>query len=119
MIPQGLAMVKQSFHPDDLQKAFIPFGPIMGLAAVLGPILAGFLIDADLFGTGWRMIFLINIPVGVVGTILAVKYLPEIPRDRETKLDVRGLGAAGRRLGAADLPAGAGSRARLAASGAS
>ena len=114
MIPQGLAMVKQSFHPDDLQKAFIPFGPIMGLAAVLGPILAGFLIDADLFGTGWRMIFLINVPVGVVGAILAVKYLPQIPRDREAKLDVRGLAAAGRRLGAADLPAGAGSRARLA-----
>ena len=62
----------------------------MGLAAVLGPILAGFLIDADLFGTGWRMIFLINIPVGVVGTFLAVKYLPETPRDREAKLDVVG-----------------------------
>ncbi len=90
MIPQGLAMVKQSFHPDDLQKAFIPFGPIMGLAAVLGPILAGFLIDADLFGTGWRMIFLINIPVGIVGTVLAVKYLPDLPRNRETKLDVVG-----------------------------
>ena len=41
MIPQGLAMVKQSFPPEDLQKAFIPFGPIMGLAAVLGPIIAG------------------------------------------------------------------------------
>ena len=90
MIPQGLAMVKQSFHPDDLQKAFIPFGPIMGLAAVLGPILAGFLIDADLFGTGWRMIFLINIPVGVVGTVLAIRYLPDLPRDREKKLDVVG-----------------------------
>jgi EmrB/QacA subfamily drug resistance transporter len=90
MIPQGLAMVKQSFHPDDLQKAFIPFGPIMGLAAVLGPILAGFLIDADLFGTGWRMIFLINIPVGVVGTVLAVRYLPEVPRDRGARLDVVG-----------------------------
>ena len=69
MIPQGLAMVKQSFHPDDLQKAFIPFGPIMGLAAVLGPIIAGVLLDADLFGTGWRMIFLINMPVGVIGTL--------------------------------------------------
>src|ERR1044072_8323903 len=90
MVPQGLAMVKQSFHPDDLQKAFIPFGPIMGLAAVLGPILAGFLIDADLFGTGWRVMFLINIPVGVVGTVLAVKYLPDLPRDRDTKLDVVG-----------------------------
>ena len=62
----------------------------MGLAAVLGPILAGFLIDADLFGTGWRMIFLINIPVGTVGTVLAVKYLPDLPRNRETKLDVVG-----------------------------
>ena len=48
MIPQGLAMVKQSFAPEDLQKAFIPFGPIMGLSAVLGPILAGVLLDADL-----------------------------------------------------------------------
>ena len=115
MIPQGLAMVKQSFHPDDLQKAFIPFGPIMGLAAVLGPILAGFLIDADLFGTGWRMIFLINIPVGIVGTFLAVKYLPETPTRPRGEARRRGLAAAGRRLGAADLPAGAGPRARLAA----
>jgi len=90
MIPQGLAMVKQSFHPDDLQKAFIPFGPIMGLAAVLGPILAGFLIDADLFGTGWRMIFLINLPVGLAGTYLAVRYLPRTEPDRCKRLDVTG-----------------------------
>jgi len=90
MIPQGLAMVKQSFHPDDLQKAFIPFGPIMGLAAVLGPILAGVLLHADLFGTGWRMIFLINVPVGVVGTFLAWRYLPDVPRDPSVRLDVRG-----------------------------
>jgi EmrB/QacA subfamily drug resistance transporter len=90
MIPQGLAMVKQSFHPDDLQRAFIPLGPIMGLAAVLGPILAGVLLDADLFGTGWRMIFLINVPVGVVGTALSVRYLPDLPRDRSIRLDVVG-----------------------------
>ena len=83
-------MVKQSFHPDDLQKAFIPFGPIMGLAAVLGPILAGVLLDADLFGTGWRMIFLINVPVGVVGTFLAWRYLPDVPKDPSARLDVRG-----------------------------
>ena len=107
--------MKQSFHPDDLQKAFIPFGPIMGLAAVLGPILAGFLIDADLFGTGWRMIFLINIPVGVVGTVLAIKYLPGPPAQPRHQARRRGLPAAGRGLRAADLPAGPGPRARLAA----
>ncbi|MBZ5737060.1 DHA2 family efflux MFS transporter permease subunit [Nocardioides mangrovi] len=87
MIPQGLAMVKQSFAPEDLQKAFIPFGPIMGLAAVLGPIIAGVLLDADLFGTGWRMIFLINVPVGLVGAVLAWRYLPDVPRDPDARLD--------------------------------
>ena len=90
MLPHGLAMVKQSFHPDDLQKAFIPFGPIMGLAAVLGPILAGVLIDADILGSGWRMIFLINVPVGLVGTYVAVRYLPDVPRDPSARLDPLG-----------------------------
>jgi EmrB/QacA subfamily drug resistance transporter len=92
MIPHGLAMVKQAFPPEDLQKALIPFGPIMGLAAVLGPILAGFLIDADLFGSGWRMIFLINVPVGLVGSWLAWRYLPEVPRDPGARLDPLGAG---------------------------
>jgi len=90
MIPQGLAMVKQSFAPEDLQKAFIPFGPIMGLSAVLGPILAGVLLDADLFGTGWRMIFLINVPIGIVAAVLSWRYLPDVPRDPEARLDPRG-----------------------------
>lgn len=91
MIPQGLAMVKSSFHPDDLQKAFIPFGPAMGLAAVLGPVLAGVIIDADLFGTGWRAIFWINVPVGLAATYLAARYLPRnLPRDPDARLDVRG-----------------------------
>jgi EmrB/QacA subfamily drug resistance transporter len=90
MLPQGLAMVKQSFPPEDLQKAFIPFGPVMGLSAVLGPMLAGFLIDADVLGTGWRMIFLINVPVGLAGTWIAARYLPDVPRDPEARLDVPG-----------------------------
>ncbi len=91
MIPQGLAMVKQAFPPQDLAKAFIPFGPVMGLAAVLGPIIAGVLIDVDLFGTGWRMVFLINLPVGVIATLLAFRYLPPMPMsERRHRLDLFG-----------------------------
>ena len=90
MLPQGLAMVKQAFPPDELQKAFIPFGPIMGLSAVLGPILAGFLIDANLFGSHWRSIFLVNVPVGVAGTVIAVRFLPGLPRDGKARLDPLG-----------------------------
>ena len=57
--------------------AFGAFGPVMGLAAVGGPILAGWLVAADLLGTGWRMIFLINVPLGVVGLIGALRFFPE------------------------------------------
>ena len=87
MIPQGFALVKQSFPEDELQKAFIPFGPIMGLSAVLGPILGGFLIDANVWGSGWRAIFLINVPIGLVGTLIAWLRLPRMPRTPGVRLD--------------------------------
>jgi len=90
MIPQGFALVKQSFPEDQLQKAFIPFGPIMGLAAVLGPILGGFLIDADIAGSGWRAIFLINVPIGLVGAFIAWHRLPDMPRSPGVRLDPLG-----------------------------
>jgi EmrB/QacA subfamily drug resistance transporter len=90
MIPQGFAMVKQSFPEDELQKAFIPFGPIMGLSAVLGPILAGFLIDADIAGSGWRSIFLINVPLGLVGGFVSWRYLPDVPKTPGVRLDPLG-----------------------------
>ena len=45
------------------------------------------LLDADLFGTGWRMIFLINVPIGLVGGVLAWRYLPDVPRNPEARLD--------------------------------
>jgi EmrB/QacA subfamily drug resistance transporter len=91
MIPQGLAMVKSSFTEADLQKAFIPFGPVMGLSAVMGPIVAGFLLDADLFGAGWRAIFWVNVPIGVVASYLAVRYLPRhLARDPHARLDPLG-----------------------------
>ncbi len=114
MIPQGLAMIKQSFAPEDLQKAFIPFGPVMGLSAVLGPILAGVLLDADLGGTGWRAIFLINVPIGIVAGVLAWRYLPEVPRNPDARLDWYGAGLLTLASALLDLPARAGTPARLA-----
>ena len=92
MIPQGLALVKVAFPPEELGKAFIPFGPVMGLAGVAGPILAGWLIDANLAGSQWRAIFLINVPIGVVAFALAWRYLPhETGENRNARLDLRGV----------------------------
>ncbi|MFD5091790.1 MFS transporter [Amycolatopsis thailandensis] len=90
MVPQGLGMMKEMFAGKELQSAFGMFGPVMGLAAVGGPILAGWLVDADLFGTGWRMIFLINLPIGALAVLAAVKFLPESRPGGSLKLDLPG-----------------------------
>jgi EmrB/QacA subfamily drug resistance transporter len=91
MLPQGLGMIKEMFPPKESQKAFGMFGPVMGLSAVCGPILAGWLVDADYFGTGWRMIFLINLPLGAAAILGAVRYLPKGRSDSKPRLDILGM----------------------------
>jgi EmrB/QacA subfamily drug resistance transporter len=76
LVPQGVAIMTKAFDRDMLAKAFGLFGPVLGLSSVGGPVLAGFLISADLFGLSWRPIFLANIILGIVGMIVAVKILP-------------------------------------------
>jgi EmrB/QacA subfamily drug resistance transporter len=90
MLPQGLGMIKEMFPPKESQKAFGMFGPVMGLSAVCGPILAGWLVDADYFGTGWRMIFLINLPLGAAAILGAVRYLPKGRSENKPRLDIPG-----------------------------
>ncbi|MBK3581048.1 MFS transporter, partial [Streptomyces sp. MBT65] len=91
MLPQGLGMIKEMFPPKESQKAFGMFGPVMGLSAVCGPILAGWLVDADYFGTGWRMIFLINLPLGAAAILGALRYLPRGRSEAKPRLDIPGM----------------------------
>ncbi|WP_329352866.1 MFS transporter [Streptomyces sp. NBC_01261] len=91
MLPQGLGMIKEMFPPKESQKAFGMFGPVMGLSAVCGPILAGWLVDADYFGTGWRMIFLINLPLGAAAILGALRYLPKTRSEAKPRLDIPGM----------------------------
>ncbi|GLL01271.1 hypothetical protein GCM10017581_030120 [Dactylosporangium matsuzakiense] len=91
LIPQGLGLIKAAFPPEKLGAAFGAFGPVMGLSAVGGPILAGVLVDADLFGTGWRAIFLINLPIGLAALAGAAFVLPRNDdRDAGLRLDLPG-----------------------------
>ncbi|MFB8277032.1 DHA2 family efflux MFS transporter permease subunit [Nocardia colli] len=92
LIPQGFGILTAVFPRAQLGKAFSVFGPTMGLSAVGGPILAGFLIDADLFGFGWRAMFLINIVLGGAAFAAAYRLLPADTGDRTVSID--GLGAA-------------------------
>jgi EmrB/QacA subfamily drug resistance transporter len=91
MLPQGLGMIREMFPPKQMGAAFGAFGPVMTLSSIGGPILAGWLIDADYFGTGWRMIFLINLPLGLGAFLAGLKWLPKATASRATRLDVPGM----------------------------
>src|SRR5580693_8792297 len=76
MLPQVFGLIRDLFEAHEMGKAFGVYGPVMGLSAMLGPIASGGLIGADVAGTGWRMIFLVNVPVGLVALVLGARLLP-------------------------------------------
>ncbi|GIF48789.1 EmrB/QacA subfamily drug resistance transporter [Asanoa ferruginea] len=92
LIPQGMAIMMKAFSRDLLAKAFGLFGPVLGVSSVGGPVLAGFIISADLFGLSWRPIFLANVVLGIVGLVVAVRILPRDDGDRSTVVDGWGSG---------------------------
>ncbi|HSX06783.1 MAG TPA: MFS transporter [Candidatus Saccharimonadia bacterium] len=87
LIPQGMAIMTKTFNPDMLAKAFGLFGPTLGISSVVGPVLAGFIINANWFGLSWRPIFLLNIILGVIGLAAAIKILPRDEGDRSISID--------------------------------
>jgi EmrB/QacA subfamily drug resistance transporter len=92
MIPQGLGIMREVFPPKEIGASFAVFGPVMGLSSVIGPILGGFLVTANLLGTGWRMVFLINIPLGIVAVVLGSRLFPKNTRTPgATRLDLTGV----------------------------
>lgn len=64
----------------------------MGLGAVSGPLLGALLTEWNLFGLEWRPIFLINLPVGIVGLVLGSRFITESKAPRALKLDLVGVG---------------------------
>jgi EmrB/QacA subfamily drug resistance transporter len=95
MVPQVFGLIRDLFKPQEMGKAFAILGPACGLSAILGPVVSGLLIDADLFATGWRMIFLVNVPVGAFVLIAGAKHLPNVAPTATTKrFDLAGVGIA-------------------------
>lgn len=77
LIPQGLALLTLTFPRQMLGRVFGMFGPVLGFSAVIGPVLAGLIIDANWWGLNWRPMFLMNLVLGVVGLIAAARLLPK------------------------------------------
>ncbi len=104
MLPQVFGLIRDLFAAQEMGKAFGVYGPVMGLSAMLGPIASGGLISLNVLGTGWRMIFLINVPVGI-GALAAGARL--LPAGTSGQPGARGSGPRGVRAGRGarlDLP---------------
>jgi EmrB/QacA subfamily drug resistance transporter len=88
MVPQGFGLIREMFGDEGQQKAFGVFGPVMGLAAVAGPVVGGGLVNLDVLGTGWRAIFLVNVPLGLAAIAAGRRFLPRVaPATPSLRLD--------------------------------
>lgn len=92
MTPQVLATISSLLTGTHRARAMAMFGVAGGLAAALGQILGGVLVSADLLGLGWRAVFLVNVPVGVLALAAAVPLLPETRAAHRLRVDATGAG---------------------------
>jgi EmrB/QacA subfamily drug resistance transporter len=91
MIPQVMSSIQVLYAPEERAKAMGAFSGLAGLATVLGPVLGAILTNADIAGTAWRPVFLVNVPVGVLALVAALRFIPESRSDRRPNLDPVGV----------------------------
>ncbi|QEI06768.1 MFS transporter [Pigmentiphaga aceris] len=103
LFPQVYAAIRVGFSGDDSRRAFGLLGMTLGLAAIAGQVLGGWLVHADLFGSGWRSIFLINVPVGLLAMV-AARFIPESRAAERPTLDWLGVALVSGGLGLLLVP---------------
>ncbi|MGH7776661.1 MAG: DHA2 family efflux MFS transporter permease subunit [Candidatus Dormibacterales bacterium] len=88
--PQGLPVMLELFAVDKRGGAFAVFGTLSGLAVLAGPTAGGFIVTHF----GWRWIFYLNVPVGLLTIALALRFVPDLRPGRRHRFDMAGLGLA-------------------------
>jgi len=90
MVPQVLATLHLLFSDGSRSRAFGIYGIVLGLAGAAGFALGGVLVTSDLAGLGWRVVFFVNVPLGLMIVTAAWRIMPSVPRRAGTRLDVPG-----------------------------
>lgn len=90
LVPQVLASFHAGLTGERKVRALAMYGAISGLAAVVGQVVGGFLVTADIAGTQWRPIFLINVPIGMLVAAFAARVVPDSRSPHAATVDVPG-----------------------------
>jgi EmrB/QacA subfamily drug resistance transporter len=85
--PLGPAQLYRAFPPSEQGTALGIFGIALVVAPALGPILGGWLVDLEI----WRVIFFVNLPIGILGVFLGLRFLPDYQTERRPSFDPLGL----------------------------
>ena len=85
----GFAITTEAFPPSERGKALGINGTTVSLGIMAGPIIGGMILEA----TDWRWIFFVNLPIGIIGTITAIKFVPNTKPKGKQRFDFAGAGA--------------------------
>ncbi len=90
LTPQTLSTITRIFPPERRGVALSVWGATAGVATLVGPLAGGVLVD----GLGWQWIFIVNVPIGVIGLVLALVFVPSLPTESRG-FDVLGVALSG------------------------
>lgn len=90
IVPQVLATFQAALDGPRRAKALGLYGATAGIATVVGQLLGGLLVTANIGGTGWRPIFLVNVPIGLVALLVVRRVVPATRSDNPAGLDLPG-----------------------------
>lgn len=90
IVPQILATIHVCLRGREHTRALGMYGAIGGLAFIVGQVLGGMLISLNVAGSGWRSVFLINIPVGLLVLFCTHRWVPDTRAERPVSLDLPG-----------------------------
>lgn len=93
LFPQVYALLRVMYDDAGRRRAFGLLGMTLGLAAIAGQVFGGLIVESNLFGLGWRIIFLINLPIGIVA-LLSARIIPESRSPDAMGVDWPGIGLA-------------------------
>jgi len=89
--PQVMSMIQRNFTGPARARALGVYSAVVAGGVVVGQVVGGLLVSADLFGAGWRTVFLVNVPIGIALLLAGPRLLPRDENLRGGDLDLRGL----------------------------
>jgi MFS family permease len=104
MMPQIMTTIQLRFSGAERARALSGYTAVLSSGFLAGQVVGGLLVSANLFGTTWRPVFLVNVPIGVAIAALLPRVMPADEPSRSRRLDLPGLAVAATAVGLVVLP---------------